>query len=412
MRVRLNFITTLFWAVYALLILSTPRSADAAEWSVQPSVRVGQEYNDNPVLTVDPHNSVRGSMISPKLDLGMSSDIWQITGDMEAVQKRFSGNSGLNRDDQFYNLTASYQTERSTWQVAGSTSKSSTIAEEQISPDTGAVQFPVAYDTHSINPSWVWAVNELTQLQLIYSFTDVSYVNGQTVGFHDYTSRGVSAQLTKQYDPQNQIFFSAGYSIFNVPSTTLESKSATYQAGIIRVFSETLRGTLTAGARQTSDEQIVLVCTLSFGPFCFQTANEARFAKQTSSVFNGSLDKTYETTRFKITFSRAFDPSGLGGQVRTDSQEAWLSRQFTARLKGYLSAANYEYKSETGNLSGIDRHYYMFEPGLQWLWTQELSADLSYRYRHIKRADEDNPATSRSAYLTLKYAWPKMSFSR
>lgn len=412
MRARFYFIATLFWVGYVMLIVSTPRSANAAEWSVQPSVRVSQEHNDNPRLVIQPHNSVTGSMIAPKLDLAASSNIWQMTGSVEAVQKRFSGESDLDRDDRFYNLGASYATERSTWQLTGSSTKTSIFADELVNRDIGAVQVQKVVDTHSVNPSWTWAVNELTQLQLAYSFNNVSYVDGQNAGLYNYTTRTISAQLSKQLDPKNQVFVVARYSIFNVPTATLQSKSATYQAGITRAFSETMSGTLVAGTRKTSDEQNVLVCTLFFGPFCLQTTNETQFTKRSSSLFNGSLDKKYETTRLKITLSRAFDPSGLGGQVRTDSQEIRLDKQFTPRFTSYFSAGNYQYKSEIGNLPTVDRHLYNFQPGLRWIWTQELTADLSFRYWHIKRAVEDQPTASRSVYLILKYEWPEIAISR
>jgi len=412
MRARFYSIATLFLVGYVMLIVSTLRSANAAEWSAQPSVRVSQERNDNPRLVIQPHNSVIGSMIAPKLDLAAGSEIWQMTGSVEAVQKRFSGESDLNRDDRFYNLGASYITERSTWQLTGSSTKTSIFANELVNPDIGAVQVQKVVDTHSVTPSWTWAVNELTQAQLSYSFNNVSYVDGQSVGLYNYTTRNISAQLSKQLDYKNQVFVVAGYSIFNIPTTTLQSKSATYQAGITRAFSETMSGTLAVGTRKTSDEQNVLVCTLFLGPFCVQTANTTQFTKRSGSVFNGSLDKKYETIRLNITLSRAFDPSGLGGQVRKDSQEIKLDKQFTSRFTGYFSAGNYQYKSESGNLPTVDRHLYNFQPGLRWIWTQELTADLSYRYWHIKRAVEDEPATSKSTYLVLKYVWPKIEISR
>lgn len=412
MRVPFYFTAILSWVVCVSLIVSDPRSAHAAEWSAQPSVRAGLEHNDNARLTIQPHNSVTGSMISPRLDLGVSSDIWQVTGSVEAVQKRFSGESGLDRDDRYYNLLTSYKTERSSWQLAGSMSKSSTLVGEQISPDSGLIQIQKAYDTRSINPSWTWGMNELTQLQLAYSFNSVSYVDGKRVGLFDYSTRAVSAQLTNQFDPKDQVFFSAGYSIFNVPATTFESKSAMYQAGITRTFSATTRGTLSAGTRKTSSEQVALVCTVSFGPFCIQTVNATVFSKGSSSTFNGSLEKQYETTRLQVGFGRAINPSGLGTQVQTDSQNVTLSRQFSSKLTGNFSVNNYDSSSETGNLTSVDSHFYTIVPGLHWTWMQEWSADLTYRYSHIKREVENEPASSNATYLTVRYAWPRMSVSR
>lgn len=407
----------LFAIFNACAAISFWQSVNAAEWSVSPSVRLSREYSDNLQLTALPHTSVTGSMVSPKLYFTADFDIWRLTGGMEAVQKRYSGNDDVDRDDRFYNLGGSYKTERSTWQLTGVFSKNSVLANEQISADTGAVQTQKIYDTHTISPSWTWAMDELTQLQLAYTNTTVSYVNGVNVRLNDYSTHSTSFQLTKQLSPQNKIFTSAGYTIFNVPLTTFNSKSATYQVGAIRNFSETMQGTISAGTRKTSSEQNIyeygsgtLLCPLgSIFVFCHV---KTIFSKDSSYVYNANLEKKYEATRLTLSLSRAFDPSGLGGHVQTDSQNMTLSRQFSSRLIGSFSANNYNYKSETGTLSGVNRHLYIIQPNIRWLWTPELSADLRYQYAHVKRAEEDQPVAAKSVYLTLMYVWPKISFSR
>lgn len=408
----------LFFLSFFHLIIFFSHSAEAAEWSAKPSMQLGREHNNNPQLAVSSHSSVTGSMVAPRLDLAVSSDIWQLRSGIEAVQKRYSGIGDIDRDDRFYDLSASYKTERSTWQLAASSSKNSTLADERIRTDTGLVQTQKIYDTHSISPSWMWALNELTQLQFVYSYENTSYVNGQSASLNDYSTRSISTKLTRQTDPQGQIFISTGYSIFNVPAsfsapiTAFESKSAVYQFGVIRSYSESTQMTLTVGNRKTSEERLVSVCVSPFGPFCFKYANTSLFSKESSSVFSGSLEKQYQTTQLKINFSRAFDPSGLGGQVQTDSQTVMLSEQISARLTGNFSAGNYNYKSESSSLTGVDRHLYLAQPGLSWMWTRDLNVDLSYQYIHIKRGQEDKPAFSQAAYLTLRYGSPKLFFSR
>ena len=402
--------TVLFWTVSGLFILSISQYAKAAEWAARPSFRSGLEYNDNPQLTTQPHDSVHGYTISPHLDLSVTSEIWQVLGSMEASRKRYPGNGNLDRDDQFYNLTTSYRTERSTWQLAGSRSESSTISEEQITPNTGVVSVPIKYDSHSISPSWDWAMSELTQLQLIYSLADVSYVNGQSTGLFDYSTRTISAQLTNHVDMKDQVFFSAGYSIFDVPSTGFESKSAIYQAGITRNFSESMHGTLSAGARKTSDDQNIVVCTVYLGPDCQQTGQAKQTSDHTSSVFSASLEKRYETVRLDLNASRAFNPSGSGVEVLSDSQTLILSKSFTARLRGDLTANNYNYSPQPNDVPGVKRHYYSVATGISWAWTRELNANCRYQYSHLKRDTDNEAVTSNAVYLTLGYRWPKMVF--
>ena len=412
MRARLKFIKISFWVYFVLLIVSSPRSSNAAEWAARPSILVGGEYNDNLSLTTQPHDSVYGSTITPTLDLRVSSEIWQIRGDMAASRRRFPGNRNFDSDNQFYNLAANYRMERSTWQLAGSRSETTTFSEQQITPDTGVVEVQRKYDSYRVNPSWTWAMDQLTQLQLAYSLSAISYVDGQSVGLYDYTARGVTAQLSKSLDPRYQVFVSTTYSVFNIPSTTLKTNSTIYQAGINWSFSQTLNGTFSAGLRRASNEQQAVVCTVSFGSVCLQTATNTQSTKQSSSVYNASLEKKYEVTRARLTFSRTYDPTGLGGIVRTDSQNLALDRRFSSRLTGTFTADNYNYTPETGDLTNVKRHYYGFAPGLKWAWTNELNVNLTYRYSHIKRVENEQPATSNSFYLTFNYQWPKMAISR
>lgn len=422
-----NYLEVLVKVFCMLIMSSILRLANAAEWYAQPSLNLGEEYNSNIQLTLQPHNSVQGSTILPRLALGAVSDNWGVKGELEAVQKRYSGDSAQDRDDRSSSFQTYYKTERSTWQLAGSKSKGSVITSEQVTADTGLVNTQTIYDTHSISPSWTWMMNELTQLQLSYSFSAVTYVNGKTIGLNDYTSRSISAQLTRELNPHDRVFFITGYSEFDVPDTALgslilssNSRSATYQAGVERSFSETTKGKLSAGMRNTASEQDgyqQIGTTFGFCPVpsfsCPQYGRTIFHSKETSSVFNGSLDKQFETIRLSLAVSRTFNPSGSGGHVQTDTQTVALDKNYSSRLVGHLYLSNYRYKSEVGNLTASDeRHLVTVESGLRWSWTQELSADIIYQYRHFKRVTDDRAVNSNAAYLTVRYAWPRMSISR
>ncbi len=441
MQMRLSFRTALFVVVYALLGLSVARLVNAAEWSAQPSVRLGRGYNDNVRLTIYPHPNVMSSLLAPKLDLAVTSDIWQVTGSMEAVQNRFSGDSSLNSDNLFYNLASSYRTERSIWQVVGSMSQSSILYNQQVNPETGVNQVQYVQDAYNISPSWTWQVDELSQLQLTYSLSNASYVNGMSVGLYDYSTRAATATFSKMLDPNDTAFVSAGYSIFNVPVnadvltgavavsssgaylTALNSKSTTYQAGITRTFSETSQITLSAGIRNTSYEQDGYEPVLSgatesclyffFGLRQVPCQRVAMFSKQSGTVFNVKYDEQLlENYSFHLTLNRSLDSSGTGGQVQTDSIALSLDHPFTSRLRGSFAASSYTHSVETGNISGVDTRLYYIQPSLEWQWTEKLLLDASYIRTHIRRVSDDQPAISNAVNLTLTYAWPRMEISR
>jgi hypothetical protein len=261
-------------------------------------------------------------------------------------------------------------------------------------------------------------MNELTQLQLVYSLSNISYVNGIGIGLYDYSTRSISASLTRSLDPQNKLFFSAGYSIFNVPATSLTSKSATYQAGLTRIFSETSRGTVSAGMRTTSAEQD----GFQFAPrFCITCPPDfleivrvpaTIHSESTDVVFNGSFEKQFENNSFSISASRSLDPSGTGGQVQNDSLGLALNRSFTSKFSGGLSINNNTVSTEFGNVSISGYRLYQIASNLSWQWTPEWNIDASYRYTHVRRVSEANPVASNAVYLALRYQWQKMAISR
>lgn len=407
MRLLLNTV------LLAPILLCLPLFSEAAEWSAEPSVRLGSEQNDNIRLAARSRDGVTGFMVSPKLNMAVISDIWRVSGSAELIRKRYRGDSEFDKDDQFYNVFSSYATERSTWQLRGSLTRVEVLTDERISADSGYLQVPRAQDASSISPSWTWMMTELTQLQLSYSLSGVSYVNGASAGLYDYSSRSVTTQLSSKLDPYNQVFFTAGYSIFRVPLTTLESKTATYQVGITHTFSETASGTLSAGRRNTATERDVLQCIFSPLPgICLATINTTIHTKESSSVFDGSLEKQFERIRANATLSRAFSPSGSGGQVLTDSLSIALSRPMTAKLTGKFSATGFKVGTQREGVTSVDQRRYQVEPNLRWQWTRELSLDTTYRYVHLKRAADRQAAVSNALYLTLLHQWPKVAVSR
>src|SRR3990172_8063797 len=292
-------------------VLSIPIACQAAEWTVEPSALFGFVYNDNVNLTTQPHSSVNSNVITPRLDLGVHTQAWQITGSAEASRRRYSGESGQDRDDNAFRLSSAYQSNRNVWQLNASSTRDSPIADEQTSSDTGAVQTPKIRETHGFSPSWTRMLTERTRLQLMYQLNDTSYVNGQSVGLYDYRYRTASATLSNQLSTLSQVFVTGGYSAFHTPVTGNESTTRSFQVGITQNFSESTQGTLAAGARRTETltqggRPVYTRFSTIFGDFLIQTGVTQNARQQeTSSVFSGSLEKKYEITRLSMILSHS-----------------------------------------------------------------------------------------------------------
>jgi hypothetical protein len=408
----------IFVAACLSATLSMPLVCGAAEWTVEPSAVFRLVYNDNISLTTQPHNSVNGNIISPKLDLGMHTRAWHITGSAGASRNRYSGGSSQDRDDNALSLSSAYLTERNTWQLNASSTRDSPSADAETSSDTGAVQTLKIRESHGFSPSWTRKMTERTKLQLMYQLNDTSYVNGQSVGLYDYRYRTASATVSNQLSEQNQIFVTGGYSSFHTPATGNDSTTRSFQVGTTHIFSESMQGTLQVGARRTETltqggRPVYTRFSTSSGDFLIQTGvtSDAR-SQRTSSVFSGSLAKKYELTSINTSLSRSFVPSGSGSEVEQDSFYFQLNRTINPRLTAYINLNSVVVHDDQGNISNNSRPYYHAELGANWAWTQELSLNMSYGYSRVKREFEDKAATANSAYLTLIYRPLKTSISR
>ncbi len=397
----------------AILVFLFMKASDAAEWSISPSFSMQGDYDSNILLTTQSHDSVTSTTVSPRLDLGVASSNWQLTGGAELTRRRFPGRNDLNSDAQNLNLGSFYRTERSVWQLNAESASTFYLVDRAINSDIGLFSVNTGFDRKSITPSWTWSATELTQLQLMYSQNDISYVNGQANGLYDYRSSTLSLKLSTQWDMYTQVYVSPAYSYFRVPATTFESKTTSGEVGVTHTFSQTTSGALSVGGRNTSSERVIRPCALFIGPDCFLFVDQRIYSRDASSIYSASFDKQFEVVHLSASIKRSFDPSALGQQVRTDLATISIGRPLTPTLDGTLTMVGQKINSETGDTSGVDdRRFYQIEPSLRWRWSPEWNIAAAYRYTHLRRVSETKAATSNSAYLTVRYQWPKISISR
>ncbi len=420
MYLRLNNIT----GFCLTMVLAMSAESMAAEWTAEPAVTARHEYNDNINLSVHPGSSARGSHITPSLDLGVNTPIWQLSGGVSATQHRYSGQAGLDSDDRGSRLSTLYRTERNTWQLTASRSLHSLLSSDLISSDTGTLQSQRQTLTESVTPSWTWMYSERTQLQLMYQLSKVSYGNSQSVGLYDYDYWSATTTLSNQLSERNRVFVTGGYSNFQVPFTGFESNTGNVQIGGTRNFSESMSGTLQAGLRNT--ESITRGGNPTFTRFTTTDINgqivdvlipdggvtQDSSRQNTSVVYSGNIDKKFYNTNIRAGVSRALSPSGSGGQTEEDSANLAVSRDLTERVSVYLNSNYSKSRGTEGNISNNNRTYYSIQPGATWRLSREWDAGLNYSYARIKRDYEIESAHSNSVNFSLSYRPLKMSISR
>ncbi|MBU1691488.1 MAG: outer membrane beta-barrel protein [Gammaproteobacteria bacterium] len=420
----------LFFCVVPLC-LALSDAVVAAEWSIEPSVSLREEYNDNIRFTASPHPGVWQSRLSPGLRMSSKTEVAEVSGLAQLNIIQFAGDPQVkNRNDQVFSLLTRFQSERNTWAINASYKQDSTADERNT---TGVAQSFTQRSSLSLSPSWTRTLTERSSLTLNYSYQEMKY-DAHTNNLNEYTSQQVGGTLQYQLSERDQVSLSVNHlvveyspisnllangTILSIAPPILslgsgtdilvnESGTSNVQAGVTRQFSETLRGSLSLGRRSTVSN-VSHACTSCFtgGGVPINT-----FTNETSTSgysFSATLEKTFDAARVSGFASRDANASG-SGLVETDKFGVSLSRSLTEKLTGSFDATAYRTKYIDATAPGS--RYYTFEPKLNWRLTEWWTLDAGYRYARSESDAVTNATTANLVYLNLAYNWPKMAISR
>ena len=404
---------------YYLLCLSLfSLTAQSAEWSIEPSVSVREEYNDNIRLTTLPHKSVWGTSLTPAVNFSSKTEISEITGGARLNFNRYSGEPNLDSSDQIFSLLSKYKTERNTFGLNGSYVRDSTLASELIS--TGVVQARKQRGNLTLNPSWTTFASERTWFTLDYQLSRVKYDDAAAAGLIDYNNQTASVSAVHRLSEQDQLSGTIYYSKYETSPANFKSNTTGLRLGITHDFSETFTGALSLGARSTlsKSQQNALVCPApvilcQFGLVSFQVVPFTTETRSHGYTLNASLNKQFETTTLSGQISREANPSANGALVQADRIGFSVANKFAPTLTGSLDASIYRSRYIGNIITSSDSRYYTVGPRLSWRMSEWWSLDTGYTH---SRQEYDNAstaaATANSAYVLVRYDWPKLAVSR
>ena len=435
------------------VVLIAPSVASATEWSAIPSISLKLQHDDNLLLTTGPHQGVTGLTVAPRIKLAAQQENWDISGSAELRGRRYWGQNGLNRNDQIYNLSSLFRTQRTTWQLGGGYAKESVIASATFNPDIGLVSALTQRITRNVNPSWTWQMTERTQLELNFQSSLVSYQNGLASDLVNYSSRDGGATLLYQWSPRNQLTAELDRSYFKVPQTGLSqlgqpaysvvsggllslspnprelsniSTTDSLVLGWSHIFSQTLSGNIAIGARRTDSNSVIETCTSSTPPSLYfingqyvgigtcTGTTDATFSQTSSGyLYNAGLDKQFQLTHVTLSVGRQISPGGVGTQILVDTAAIGINRKLSDRLNAGLSLAGYRVRAiGTSPLPFTDRNYFNASANLRWRWTRRLTVEGDYLYIRQQFVGTTATAHDNVIYAKLDYRWFGYTLSR
>ncbi len=382
-----------------------------AEWSAEPSVVLRQEYNDNINLTALPHNAVWGSILTPSIKLSSSTEVSQTSASVLLNLNRYTGATGLDRNDQFYTLSSNYKTERDVWAGDFSYTRDSTLSSEL--SQTGIVLTRAQRSLLSLAPSWTRMLSERTSLKLGYQFNNVGYAGGTAFGLVDYTNHAVEADWMYQATENDLVNMSVSYSRFQTANASYTANTVGVQGGLTHSFSETMKGTVLLGVNQSkstlNSQSLQLV---SIFPLVFTQVQSTQTSSNLVPVVSATLNKQFETGSINGSASRQLVPGGNGSLVETDRLGLGATHSFNERLTGSVNGAVYRSRYIGDAVSAASSRYYELVFNLDWQMSERWKLESGYRYARVTYQNSSVAPVSNLIYASIRYDWPKISVSR
>lgn len=378
----------------AQLPATWPTSAQAAEYSLLPSITMRGEYSDNIRLTTAPHDSVWGVGLQPRLGAKYATETTELSGTGGLNIKGYTQESDLNAVDLLVKLSG--RQSYATGQVGFGVDyvRDSTLASEL--EQTGLVLTRKQRDSLNLRPDWTWQITQRTGLTLGYQYTDVSYQDAQSAGLVNYRNHTFSSALRYEISPRSDVIGTLAYQQYEPSGSTAKVDTTSLLVRYSQRFSETLRGSAGIGLASTSSRG-------------FPSGDT-----QSDRVLGHlGLERQFENGQVAVHFSRDVGPSGSGGLTQTDRAALeWLGKlreTLSLRVAGAAYHTRFIDQQQNGQNGS---KYYQVEPRLTWQATSDWGLEAGYRYQWRKNEFETSSADANTLYLNAIYNWPKQAISR
>lgn len=384
------------------LLLCAPL-CPAAEWFVEPLLRVATTYNDNFRLTSASEQEAYLGVVDLRAAIGRRTETSEFTLTPQASFLRFNDGT-LDTEDQSLKLASYLETERSRFALDGAFVRDTSLTGDPDEPfgdgeliGSGVVQRRVRRETLNLKPSWTYAITERDDVTLGFEHTDVSYDQGNQLGLVDYDYNTVSVAGVHALSEVDRVSATAIASRFEAGQVRASSTDYGVLIGYERDFTETLTASAAAGLRQTR------VRSASTGV--------PSKSDDTGLLVNLGLSKRLERGTLDLTYNRSISPTGTGSVVERDALSANITHRFTQRLTGVLSGDLLWDDDTSGQNSSLQRQLSRLRARLQWRWTRELSLVGAYRYTRQEREARGTEADSHAFTVSVVYRVPRIVFA-
>ncbi len=384
-----------------LLVVFNGENANAADWSLVPSMNLRSEFNTN--LNYDFKNPKSDYLFTVQYasEYNYATEVLQLQGRLGLTGLHYITNSSADHIDQSYQINGKYAlTPRCNFILNSAYIVDSSLQEELST--SGVIMTRTPRQSIAAGPGLAYNLTESLMATVNYNFNRVMYQDPQ---FRNYTNHQVGLRLDYLLSNEKSTLIGNVLARESLYPGNDSYKSLGFYAGINHKFSERWEVNLMAGANYSLMDFATQVLDFSQAPY-FILVKTVR-ARSTEVTPYLSLSTTGRWTKWTLTASFSRDQSASAYGAISEVYQGNLSAKynFTERLAGTLTAG-YSKSSQAGKNSTYKSEYYNVGPQLTYQVTEKLSVSPGYKYGQRNDITGSRSANAHSVWAMLTYTYP------
>ena len=203
----------------------------------------------------------------------------------------------------------------------------------------------------------------------------------------DFETHVLTTQFSRTVRPTYDFDITGRVARFRNLDDRSETDDVSITLGVSHDFSETTRGSIEVGYRETEE------------------TTDTERGEDTGYVFLARLTDRSELARFDGFLRHDLSPSGLGQPVQTTQFRMRWRKAIYRKLSFLLRTNIFRNEALGGGSSSADRRYADIESGLSWRWRPQWFLTGRYRYRYSKFDEDPESTRSNAVFLDITYAF-------
>ncbi len=386
-------------SIIALIFISVSE-IHAAEWRVDPVLRVAGEADDNAALSIftDQEQDISGFVGEAAARFGYSSELTRFYAEPK-VRSRQYGEEDFDTTDEFFKFLFDRDFKSSRFRLRGSfgnelarTAERSDVGDLDVedpdaapSDDSGRVFLKGERQRWELSPEFVYRMSQKTSLGVNLKYRSAEYDDDLAGILNDYTDSRANLTLRRKWSEKNTVIFALTARNYDADCFTCETDVTGY--GINGGFENKLSETTTVRA-----------------VVGFENTELSTGSDSVSPVANISLTRRLETITLFAQYRRSVSGGGGGALLARDAINLNFNRELNDRFTAGLGIRAYTTTElEEGTISIDERDYVQLRALVVWNLSERLSLEANYRYTILSREILGESANSNNIMLWLNW---------